>query len=106
MLVQNVKRPKTIDGYQLKNLRRRSTMNYHYIDYMIKERQRNEIEECERRRMLKSAGYSQKVLSHWLDTIFSKIVQHLKELRLTPSKRLPTCVSTVQSVVQIKGVRR
>ena len=81
-------------------------MNYHYIDYMIKERQRDEIDACERRRLLKSAGYSQKGLSHWLGTIFGTIGQHLKELRLVPPKRLHTCVSMVQSVVQTKGVGR
>jgi phosphoserine phosphatase len=32
-------------------------MNYHYIDYMIKERQREELDACERLRTLRSAGY-------------------------------------------------
>ena len=30
-------------------------MNYHYIEFMIKERQRLELEECERNRMLRAA---------------------------------------------------
>lgn len=29
-------------------------MNYHYIDFMIKERQRLELEDCQRRRMLRT----------------------------------------------------
>ncbi|MBT8347274.1 MAG: hypothetical protein KJO28_13330 [Desulfofustis sp.] len=34
-------------------------MNFHYIDYMIKERRREELEACARQRILNSAGYSQ-----------------------------------------------
>ena len=30
-------------------------MNYHYIEFMIKERQRLELEECERNRILRKA---------------------------------------------------
>jgi len=37
-------------------------MNFHYIDYMIKERRRAELEACERQRLLNSAGYSQTTL--------------------------------------------
>jgi hypothetical protein len=37
-------------------------MNYHYIDYMIKARRREELAECERQRVLNSSGYSQAVL--------------------------------------------
>lgn len=37
-------------------------MNYHYIDYMIRERRREELEACERQRLLNSAGYSQKAM--------------------------------------------
>ena len=39
-------------------------MNFHYIDYMIKECRRAELEACERRRSLNSAGYSQTALIH------------------------------------------
>jgi len=37
-------------------------MNFHYIDYMIKERTKIELEACERQRLLNSAGYSQTAL--------------------------------------------
>lgn len=33
-------------------------MNYHYIEYMLKERKKEEIEACQRARMLKAADYS------------------------------------------------
>jgi hypothetical protein len=33
-------------------------MNYHYIEYMIKERRKEEVEECKRIRLLKRAGYT------------------------------------------------
>ena len=79
-------------------------MNYHYIDYLIKERQRDEIEAYERHRLLQSAGYSQKGLSHWVGTLFGRTVQRLKELRFIPP--LHAGVSTLDSIVQIKGVRR
>ena len=81
-------------------------MNYHYIDYMIKERQRDEIEACERRRLLNSAGYGQKSLIHWVNNIFSKAAQRLKELRLIPPKKLHSSVTMVHDVVQTKGGRR
>lgn len=34
-------------------------MNFHYIDYMIRERRREELETSERLRLLNSAGNSQ-----------------------------------------------
>lgn len=37
-------------------------MNFHYIDYMIKERRGAELESGERQRILNSAGYSQTAL--------------------------------------------
>ena len=37
-------------------------MNFHYIDYMIRERRREELETSERLRLLNSAGNSQTVL--------------------------------------------
>ena len=50
-------------------------MNFHYIDYMIKERRREELEACERQRLLNSAGYSQTVL---ISTSFSNLVNALR----------------------------
>ena len=49
-------------------------MNYYYIDYMIKQRQLMEIEACERRRLLKAAGYADsgllnRVLKKLIDTV-------------------------------------
>ena len=81
-------------------------MNYHYIDYMIRERQREELKVCERRRLLKSAGYSETGLFHWINNVVSKAVQRMKKLRLNPPKRLPICFSMTHRVVQTKGGRQ
>jgi hypothetical protein len=35
-------------------------MNYHYIEFMIKERRKEEVERCNRMRLLKLAGYPHK----------------------------------------------
>ena len=48
-------------------------MNYHYIEYMLKERKEEEIKACQRARMLKAANYSggglaQRVWSAVMDT--------------------------------------
>lgn len=52
-------------------------MNYHYIDYMVKERQREVLEECERRRMLLAAGYDDPgivvTVAHQLTRLFSSV---------------------------------
>ena len=62
-------------------LKQESKMNYHYIDYMIRERRREELEECERRRLLKSSGTSQTGWIPWARRIFSNAVERLKEIR-------------------------
>ncbi len=33
-------------------------MSYHYIEFMIKEQRKEEVEDCNRLRLLKRAGYS------------------------------------------------
>ena len=72
-------------------------MNHHCIDYMIRERRREELEECERRRLLKSVCPSQTGLIRRAGTIISAAVR--------PAAWLPACVSTLQSSFQAKGGR-
>ncbi len=45
-------------------------MNYHYIEYMIKEQRKEEVEECNRLRLLKRAGYSH---TSWIKRMFVAI---------------------------------
>lgn len=54
-------------------------MNYHYIDYMIKERRKLEIEEARRRQLLRAAGYGKRSLVSGFIILASKRV---KEWRL------------------------
>ena len=58
-------------------------MNYHYIDYMIKERRRAELEECERQRLLNSAGYSQAAL---ISKAFGDLANAVRRLRAQLSR--------------------
>lgn len=53
-------------------------MDYHDIDYMIKERRRDDLEVCERMRLLKSAAYTQ---SGFIHTIHNWIVANVCRLR-------------------------
>ena len=81
-------------------------MNHHYIDYMIRERRREELEECKRRRLLKSVHPSRTGLIRRAGTIFSAAVQWFKELRPARPAWLPACVSTLQSGFQARGGKR
>ena len=81
-------------------------MNHHYIDYMIRERRREELEECERRRLLMSARSSKAGLIRRAGTAFSAAIQRLKELRPRRPAWLPACVSTLPSGFQARGVKR
>jgi hypothetical protein len=81
-------------------------MNYFYIDYMIQERRREELEACERRRLLKSAGYSRKGLRRSVGDLLSSALQSLKQLRMVPPKGLYTTFSMVHGSVHKKGGRR
>lgn len=47
-------------------------MNYHYIDYMLKERRRWELEECKRIQLLKAAGYGNTSPANRLFSWFKK----------------------------------
>jgi hypothetical protein len=59
-------------------------MNYHYIDYMIKERQRDELEACERKRLLKTASQQQPSFTRM---ICNGVVEACKRLRNNHSTR-------------------
>ena len=78
-------------------------MNPHYIDYMIKERRREELEEFERRRLLYSAGYSQPTLIHNvcrdLSNAFYSLIKHWP----FSHRRLQPCGSMTKVVARVEG---
>ncbi len=78
-------------------------MNYHYIDCMIKERQREELEACERRRMLRSAGYHQETLIRKIGSGIVNAVRRLKEQKVYRFRRLHPSYSMANNVVGTKG---
>ena len=78
-------------------------MNYHYIDYMIKERQREELEACDRRRLLKSAGHYKPGLIHKIGKVFLNTVRRLKENQTLRHGRLRLCFSSSTNLAQTKG---
>lgn len=81
-------------------------MNYHYIDYMIKERQRDELEACERRRLLNSAAYNQTGLMRMICNRIADAVNRLRKLCSNKSRpRHPRC-SIVSGFVRTRGEAR
>lgn len=81
-------------------------MNYHYIDYMIRERRSDELEECERRRLLRSARSSPTGLIRRAGTAFSAAIKRLKELRPARPAWLPAGVTTLPSGFPARGGKR
>lgn len=78
-------------------------MKYHYIHYMIKEQQREELEACERRRMLKSAGYHHEGLIHKIGSGFLNAVRRLKEQQLYRFRQLDSSFSMVNNIARTRG---
>lgn len=54
-------------------------MNYHYIEYMIKERRKQEADECKRMQMLNAAGYLKK-------NLFNEVLQLLLDKMILGKK--------------------
>ena len=54
-------------------------MNHYYIEFMIKERRRDEREECERRRLLKPVGHSHPGPMQKAGNIFVGMVRRIRE---------------------------
>ena len=66
------------EAVQVTTIERRSTMNHNYIDYMIKERREEEIADCERRRLLKAAGYSPAGPVQWAVSVFKSLIELIR----------------------------
>jgi hypothetical protein len=78
-------------------------MNLHYIDYMIRERRREELKECERRRLLNSAGYSQSILIQKIcRDLFNAFLRLLKK-RSFSNRQLQPCSSMAKVVARTEG---
>ena len=77
-------------------------MNFHYIDYMIKERIRTELEACERQRLLNSVSYSQTdLIRRGFDNLI-KTVRRLTKQRSLNHRRLYPNGSMVRVVALIR----
>ncbi len=77
-------------------------MNYHYIDYMIKERRREELEACEKQRLLNSAGYSKKAMIRKGFTDLVNALRRLTTPRTLNHLRLYPHGSMVKVVARIR----
>lgn len=56
-------------------------MNYHYIEFMIKERRREEMERSTRLRMLKQAGYTHTGFTEKMVIAFSQLLSSWNTLK-------------------------
>ena len=81
-------------------------MNYHYIDYMIKERQRDELEACERQRLLNSAAYNQTGLIRMICNGIGDAVQRLRKQCSIKNRLLHRRCSIDSGLVRTRGEAR
>lgn len=79
-------------------------MNHHYIDYMIKQQQLYEIEDSERRRMLKAAGYDTSGLMYRVVKMLIGTVRGVKGRLGLRTQNVPIRLTTVNSIVHKIGV--
>ena len=81
-------------------------MNYHYIDYMIKERQRDELEACERQRLLNSAAYNQTGLIRMICNGIVDAVHRLRKQCSIKNQLLHPRCYIVRGLVRTRGEAR
>lgn len=79
-------------------------MNHHCIDYMIKQRQLNEIEDSERRRMLKAAGYNNRGLMHRVVKILIGTVLRVKGRLRSRKQNVFVRLAAVNLIAHKKGM--
>lgn len=78
-------------------------MNHHYIEYMIRERRREEIEACDRQRMLKYAGYRNAGFLQQLNLAVIRKIKLWKEHLLHSGKSPLRFFSRSNQVINQKG---
>ncbi len=78
-------------------------MNYHDIDYMIRERQKEEREAGEKQRLLTSTGYPQAALIGKAGNSFVHAVCRLQEHWSFRCRRLYPCFSMAHNVAPKEG---
>lgn len=78
--------------------------NPHYIDYMIRERHRDELEACQRRLLLKSGSHHQPGFFRQKSTVFLNVFRRIKEKLTCRIKQLNPQFSLKNSAVGTKGV--
>lgn len=81
-------------------------MNYHYIDYMVKERQKEVLDTSERKRALYSAGYTRAGLVHEIRGWFVKAVHRLRKQWPARHRLLHPCCVMLKTFDRIKGESR
>jgi len=75
-------------------------MNYHYIDYMIKERHRDEREACERKRLLNGADKNRTGLIRIIRKGIVDAVHHQIKQRFDRDRYLRPRFSVVRGFVR------
>lgn len=78
-------------------------MNFHYIDYMNRERRREELEKCERWRLLNSTGYSKPILIHEVCRDLFNAFHSLIKQRFFGHRQLQPCGSMPRVVARTEG---
>jgi hypothetical protein len=79
-------------------------MNHHYIDYMIKQQQRDEIEDSERRRMVKAAGYDHPGLMYRVVKMLIETVRGVKSRLGLRKQNVLIRLAAGNQIVKKKGV--
>lgn len=83
-------------------------MNHYYIEFMIKERRRDERKECERRRRLNLAGHSHPGPMQKAGNIFVGMMRRIREQMESRNgnRQLDARLSVANNVVQSNGEGR
>ncbi|MFW2368844.1 MAG: hypothetical protein ACN4GW_20700, partial [Desulforhopalus sp.] len=74
--------------------------------YMLRERQRDELEACERKRLLNSAAYNQTGLIRMICNGIVDAVHRLRKQRYSKTRLLHPCCSIVRDFVRTRGGAR
>jgi hypothetical protein len=81
-------------------------MNYYYIDYMVKERQKEVLDACKRRRLLNTVSAPQEGLIRRASNFAVNTFCHIKGPWIFRCRRLYPCFFLAQGFVMKIGRRR
>ncbi len=80
-------------------------MNYHYMEYMITERRKEEVEEYNRMHLLADAGYVNAGLMKSIGSGFSKVRYYWRALLVLVSKVILKIIILRTLASEVKGRR-